>query len=129
MIIILIGVMAYIKTKGYSINNIALIVVGLFAFFIIKCTEVHRLYNSYEITDTSLIHTKGIITKKTKRLQFPAISDADVTQTVWQRLLGYGDVNVRLYSRDSTTTVKNISKPFQFMSQLASKLPRGHMAA
>jgi len=114
MILILIAVVIFIKYKGLVLNNLVLIVVGLFILFAIKFTEVHRFSNSYEINQNSLVHRRGIFNRKTKSVDFFGISDIEVKQNFWQRLIGYGDVSVRLYSGKSDNPVKNINKPAKF---------------
>ena len=114
MILVLITVVLFIKYKGLSLNNTVLILVGLFILFAIKFTEVHRWSSSYEINKDSLVHRKGILNRKTRSMDFLAISDTEVKQNFWQRLLNYGDVSVRLYSGESDNPAKNINNPKKF---------------
>ncbi len=114
MVFILIGVLVFIKYNGLIINKMVFIIVGLFILGSIKSAEIHRLCNSYEVNKNSLVHTMGLFTRKTRSMDFFAISDIEVKQGVWQRLLGFGDVSVRLYSGESDSPVKNINKPKKF---------------
>lgn len=122
MIFILIVVVALIKYRGMPLNQLAIILVGLFALFSIFSVEIHRLGNSYEINDHSLVHTKGILSKKSRSMDFFAVSDIEVRQGPWQRALNFGDVSVRLYSGESDSPVKNINNPTKFAEFLRKKI-------
>jgi uncharacterized membrane protein YdbT with pleckstrin-like domain len=122
MVLVLIGVIIYLMSEGKPINTLALLIAGIFSFFVIKSTELHRLSNLYEITGNGVKHVQGLINKKTVQLQFAAISDVNVTQNFLQMILGYGDVNIHLFSRESMTKIANINKPHRFMEELENKL-------
>jgi uncharacterized membrane protein YdbT with pleckstrin-like domain len=122
MVFILIGAILYIKINNLLLNPIAIIAAVLFIIIILNFTEFHRLNNSYEINVNSLIHKKGILKRVTKNIDFLSISDIDVSQSLWQRLFNFGDVNVRLFSLDTTTSIKNISNPNDFAKFLESKI-------
>ena len=122
MILLLFGVLFYINYSGGEIDSLHFILVGVFAIIILVSTEIHRLINKYEITNDSLIHTEGIFQKKTRQLHFNAISDVDVHQNFSQQILGFGDVNVHLFSRDSSTALKNVNKPFKVLRFLENKI-------
>ena len=114
MILVLIAVVVFIKYNDMNLSTPVLILVGLFIFFAIKVTELHRWSNSYAITKDSFVHIKGILNRRTRSMDFLAISDFELKQNVWQRLLNYGDVSVRLYSGESDNPAKNINNPKKF---------------
>ena len=114
MILVLIAVVIFIKYNDLNLSTPVFILVILFILFSIKITELHRWSNSYEITKDSLVHNKGILNRKTRSMDFLAISDTEVKQNIWQRLLNYGDVSVRLYSGESSNPAKNINNPKKF---------------
>jgi uncharacterized membrane protein YdbT with pleckstrin-like domain len=122
MIIILAAVATFIQSSGAELNDTALRTIFIFSIAGILATEIHRINNKYEITPNSLVHIKGILVKVTRKVDLLAISDADFKQNLWQMLLGYGDVEVRLFSRDSSTDVKNISSPANFVKFLEQKI-------
>lgn len=122
LVLVLVAAVAYIKYKGLPLNNIALILVGLFTLVSVKSVELHRFNNSYEINDHSLVHTRGILSKKSRSMDFFAVSDIEVRQTPWQRALRFGDVSVRLYSGESDSPVKNINNPARFADFLRKKI-------
>lgn len=124
MIIIILGFIFFIKITGRELNKTALILMIVFIVLILKLTEIHRFSNSYEIGDSSLICSKGILTKNIKRIDYFAISDINVHQGLLQRLLGFGDVIVSLFSFDEATKIKNINNP----EELALKIEKAAIA-
>ncbi len=124
MVIILLGAIAYIKYENKPLNDVALKLVLGFCAFVFLATEIHRLGSSYEVNNHSLIHRKGYFSISSKRLEFGAISDCDVRQNLWQRIWNYGDVEVHLFSRENTTLVKYIDKPYVFVEFLQKKMRR-----
>jgi len=124
MIIILIGVIIYIKATGRPLNSYAIKLVIGFVIASVIATELHRRYNTYEVDEGSLVHTMGILTKRSRKMDFSAISDLYVIQTLWQRMLSYGSVEVRLFSGENTTHIKNINNPSTFVDIVLSKINR-----
>jgi uncharacterized membrane protein YdbT with pleckstrin-like domain len=122
MMIILVGALLYILYEGKEVNTFALKLVLGFCVFVFVATEIHRIYNSYEVNNHSVVHKKGIFSITSKRLEFGAISDSDVRQTLWQRLWGFGDVEIHLFSRENTTAIRDIDKPYNFVAFLQKKM-------
>jgi len=122
MILVLVGVIIFIKYNGLMLNNSILILVGLFILFSIKFTELHRFSNSYQINEHSFVHKRGIFSKKIRNMDFLAISSIEVEQNFWQRLLGYGDVSIRLYSGETDNLVKHINNPAKFARFLRERI-------
>ena len=112
--ILILSIVIFRFIKGIPLNNNAIIIVAVFIIIMLKLTELHRLSHKYEINSDSLVHTKGILNKISRKMDFFAISDFDVSQSLWQRIMSIGNVNVRLFSKDSIMQIKDISKPFEF---------------
>ena len=121
MIFILIFTMTIIKISGKELSKFALEAVLAFSATLIIFTEIHRFVNLYEINQNSLIHSKGIFVKKTKRVDLLSISDADSKQNPWQWLFKYGDVNINLFSGYNAVPVKTINHPKKFVDFLEEK--------
>jgi len=122
MIFILVIAMVVIKIYGEDVNKFLFQAVLIFSGILIIFIEVHRLSIFFEVTSISLVHSKGIIAKTTRKVDLSSISDVDSKQSVWQRILGYGDVDVRMFSRDSTLKIKNINNPKKFANFLDKKM-------
>lgn len=122
MLTILFGTIAFIQFSGRDLNFMAVQATLIFTFFLFVTTELHRLGNLYEIHPSSLVHVKGILKKITRRTDLSAVSDADISQNLWQMMLGYGNVSVRVFSQDSAMRVRNISKPAVFVNFLETNM-------
>lgn len=122
MIFILFATVVFIQFSGRELSILAVQATIVFSLFLLMTTELHRINNLYEIHQNALIHVKGILKKITRRTDLLAVSDADISQNLWQMMLGYGNVSVRIFSQDSTMRVRNISKPSMFVDFLEDKM-------
>lgn len=123
MITTLIALLAYVTYKGLAINSIALKAVVIFSLLGIASTEFHRWGESYEITPTFFVHNRGRVKKNIRKIAINCISDLGIDQTVWQRILNFGTVNVYAFSEGSKPIqVRNISNPRKFTEFLEQKM-------
>jgi membrane protein YdbS with pleckstrin-like domain len=123
MVIVLIVFLIYVKANDRYLDVNGLRVAILFILGTLIFSEVHRYGNSYEINSSSFIHKKGYLTTTSKRVEFGAISDSDMRQTLWQRLFSYGDVEIHRFSEISV--IKNINQPVEFLNFLEKKMTKG----
>tara|TARA_Y100000034_G_scaffold99609_1_gene122506 strand:- start:2916 stop:3416 length:501 start_codon:yes stop_codon:yes gene_type:complete len=114
MVIVLLSIVGYLRYNNLPINKLTLILVGIFILFVIKVTEIHRFSNSYLADHKSLTHTSGIFSKRIKSMDLFAISDIDIQQTFWQRIWGFEDIHISLFSDTSSLIVRNINNPTKF---------------
>lgn len=122
MIIVLIITVIFIKISGKQLNITLLYAVLIFSGILIIFIEIHRLGFFYKVTDVSLVYSKGIFARTVRKVDLSSISDADSKQTSWQRMLNYGDVDARMFSKDSTLTIKNVNNPEKFADFLEKKM-------
>lgn len=120
MIIVLLIVIIYIKISERPLDDIAFKFAMAFIIAFLIATELHRLGNSYEITDSSIILKHGYFTTISKRIEYGAISDIDVKQNLWQRIFLYGNIQIFKFSEKSV--IRNINKPFIFVDFLSKKM-------
>jgi len=118
MIISIIGLISYFYYKGNSLNSFALIISFLFIILIIKFTELHRFKDWWAITNTSIIQSTGILNKNVRDIDFSSISDLDLDQPFFKRILNYGNVNVRLFLNETSIKIIDINKPGEFIEEL-----------
>lgn len=118
MILSIIFLLGYIYYNGETPARIALIISGLFVLFAFKFTELHRFKDWWAITATSLIQSTGIFNKNVREIDFSSISDLDLDQSFFKRLLNYGNVNVRLFLNETSIKIVDINKPGEFIEEL-----------
>lgn len=123
MIMILIVVIAYIKLTGRPLNGYAVLIAIIFIIAAIKGTEIHRLMNYYQIFPAYIVHAQGFFKKDVKQIHVPTISDLELKQSVWQRLLNFGTVEVYRYTQGTPNIlVKNINDPLSFIEVIENRL-------
>ncbi|MAG02777.1 hypothetical protein CMI42_05550 [Candidatus Pacearchaeota archaeon] len=122
MVIFLLGVIIYVKYTERQLNDTAFWLVVIFSVGAIILTEIHRLGNSYEINERSVLHRNGYFTIVTKRTEFGSISDVDIKQNLWQRLFSYGHVHIFKFSEENP--VHNIDNPHKFADFLERQISR-----
>lgn len=122
MVFILLATIIYAKFIEKPINQLAIVFSLSFSVFVVAATEIHRILESYEVNNHSIIHRTGIINITSKRLEFTAVSDSEVKQNLWQRLFSYGNVEVHSFSKENVTCIKNIDDPYSFTRFLQKKM-------
>lgn len=118
MDLILIFVIVYLLLNSLEINKYSLYGALLFIIVSIIYTEVKVNMDSYKLTSSTLIHAHGILSKSVKKISLVAISDASSSQNLIQRILGYGNVEVKMFSRDVPAHVKYINNPREFVDKI-----------
>jgi membrane protein YdbS with pleckstrin-like domain len=118
MIISIISLISYFYYNGYSLSPFALIVSSLFILLVIKFTELHRFKEWWAITPSSIIQGTGIFNKNVRDINFSSISDLDLDQSFFKRILNYGNVNVRLFLNETSIKIIDINKPEEFIEEL-----------
>jgi uncharacterized membrane protein YdbT with pleckstrin-like domain len=104
--------------KKNPISKFAWITSIIFIVMGIKLPEYHRLKDWWGATETSLIQNLGIFDKNVREIDFSSISDLDLEQPLFKRILNYGNVNVRLFLNETSISIKNINNPGQFIERL-----------
>ena len=122
MILILLGTAGYIEFSGKNLNTTIFGAVVAFSVIAIISTEFHRYSHLYELNNIAIMHTKGIFFKVKKRTDLLVVSDIEMEQSPWQMLLGIGNVDVMVFSKDSSTCMKNIDHPLMVTELVEKKM-------
>ena len=81
----------------------------------------------YTVTDAKIEIDYGLIARTTRNIPISKIQDVTVSASIWQRLLGFGDIVVDNASEiGGTTTLHNINNPRHYAGLLLRQLPRWH---
>ena len=124
MIIILISILIYLTVMKKPLNSLTFKLILAFSLISISASEIHRLYDSYELIRSSLVHTKGYFTKESRKMDLSAISDLLIVQNIWQRIFSYGNINVTLFSGENAIQIKNINNPSHLVDKILERLNR-----
>jgi hypothetical protein len=118
MILIIIGTIVYLYQTRGIFSKYALWIALFFILILVKSTELHRIKDWWGITNSSIVQSTGLLSKNLREVDFNSISDLDLNQSLFKRILNYGDVNVRLFLNETSFTVKDINSPEDFIKQL-----------
>jgi len=124
MIISLASIIGYIFCTGRTLNSTVALAAAFFMALLLKLTEVDRFSHHYELTPVGLEKVEGIFFKKFKRMSYRSISQLHSSQNPWQRLLGYGSVEIAQFSETVRTEIKNINKPDEFVHYVSEMMHR-----
>ena len=77
---------------------------------------------SYEhvLTNRRLIQQTGILNKRSSDAPLDKVNNVEHLQTLWGRMLGYGDVEIDTASEHGCTRFANISRPLEFKNAIAA---------
>jgi uncharacterized membrane protein YdbT with pleckstrin-like domain len=88
---------------------------------------------SYEhiLTNRRLIQQTGILRKQSMDAPLDKVNNVEHWQTLWGRILGYGDVEIDTASEHGATRFRSISRPLEFKSAIvgAAEAYRSHRFA
>ena len=122
LVVALVAYGVYFHFFNGPLSTTKIIIGVVFILLAIKFTEFHRFRGWWGMTSNALVESKGIFNKTIRSVNFIAISDFDVSQHFIKRILGYGNINVRLYSEDANFKIKNINHPSDFADILQERM-------
>lgn len=79
---------------------------------------VDRWFTNYVLTTERLIVRRGVIARSGNEIPLESVVNVLFTQTVWERLLRYGDVTLESAGVQGRTTFDDIPDPEGFQSQV-----------
>jgi membrane protein YdbS with pleckstrin-like domain len=70
--------------------------------------------HEYFLTNRRVVQQTGILTRRSVDSSLDKLNNVEHVQTLWGRLLGYGDVLIDTASETGTTVFRQISSPLEF---------------
>lgn len=70
--------------------------------------------HDYVLTNRRVILEEGILSRRSMDASLGKVNNVEHRQTLWGRLLGYGDVEIDTASETGTTRFAQISRPVEF---------------
>lgn len=74
--------------------------------------------HDYVLTNRRVILEEGIFSRRSMDASLGKINNVEHRQTLWGRLLGYGDVEIDTASETGTTRFAGISRPLDFKREI-----------
>jgi membrane protein YdbS with pleckstrin-like domain len=119
-ILVIVLLAYYISAPWWIALPIALAVLLIPAFYHVKRNMVQ-----YTLTNHKLEIDEGFIARTTRNLPLRNIQDVTVSSTIFQRLLGYGNVVIDNASElGGSTVLHNVHNPRQYADLLLRELRR-----
>ena len=118
--ILLIVALAFVGAPAYISVPLALALLLVPAYYHLKRNMVR-----YTVTDSKMEIDTGLIARTTRNIPLSKIQDVTVSASIWQRMLGFGDIIVDNASElGGTTVLKNINNPRHYADLLLRELRR-----
>jgi uncharacterized membrane protein YdbT with pleckstrin-like domain len=79
-----------------------------------------RFTTEIAVTNRRIIYKRGFISRDTIEMQMDKVESVDVQQSVWGRILGYGDIIIRGVGV-GIEPLKNIDSPIEFRNHVTGE--------
>lgn len=120
--IVLTILLAMVDIRWYISLPISLGLLLIPAYYHLK-----RNMMRYTLTDSKVEIDYGLIARTTRNVPLTKIQDVTVSASIWQRILGFGDVVIDNASElGGTVVLHNINNPRHYADLLLRELPRSH---
>jgi membrane protein YdbS with pleckstrin-like domain len=120
--IVLTILLAMVDIRWYISLPIALALLLIPAYYHLKRNMIR-----YSLTDSKMEIDYGLVARTTRNIPLTKIQDVTVSASIWQRILGFGDLVVDNASElGGTTILHNINNPRHYADLLLRELRRWH---
>jgi len=101
------------------------VIVGLSLLLIPAYFHLKQKLVSYSLTDTRIEIDSGLVARTTQNVPLRRIQDVTVTSTIFQRMLGFGDLVIDNASEDGAKVIlKNIDSPRKYADTVLRQMRR-----
>lgn len=91
------------------------VIIGFFLLLIPVYYHVKQKMIRYSLTDNTIEIDRGLISRSTQNIPLRRIQDVTVTSTLFQRMMGYGDITIDNASEDGGKVVlDNVDQPRKY---------------
>lgn len=99
------------------------VVIGLLLLLVPVYYHVQAKLIRYVLTDTTIEIDRGLISRTTQHIPLRRVQDVTVTASLFQRMLGYGDITIDNASEDGGKVVlDNIDAPKKYADQILRQM-------
>jgi len=97
---------------------LAALAVAVVAGLIFAWKDFVRRANDYVLTNHRIIQEIGVLSRRSMDSRLDKINNVEHRQTLWGRLLSYGDVEIDTASETGAALFRNISHPLPFKNAI-----------
>lgn len=113
------GAVAY-QLTGEMAVSIATVVAALVIAGIILVKNLVLRSNEHVLTNRRMIQQTGILNKRSMDAPLDKVNNVEHWQTVWGRILGYGDVEIDTASEHGATRFRHIRRPLELKGAIVA---------
>ncbi len=122
LLTILLAMVKFVDIPWYISLPIALALLLIPAY-----KHLRRNMIRYTLTDSKIETDYGLVARTTRNIPLAKIQDVTVSASIWQRLLGFGDVVVDNASElGGTTVLHNINNPRHYADLILREMRERH---
>ena len=101
------------------------VLVGVGLLFVPAFYHMRQKLVKYSLTDATIEIDRGLISRTTQNIPLRRVQDVTVSSTLFQRLLGYGDITIDNASEDGAKVVlDNVDSPRRYADQILNQMRR-----
>jgi uncharacterized membrane protein YdbT with pleckstrin-like domain len=121
--VVVVGALALVLAAvAYHVQQpvvaLVLLAVAVIAGLVFFWKDFVRRANDYVLTNHRLIQESGILSRRSIDSRLDKINNVEYRQSLWGRLLNYGDVEIDTASDAGISVFRNISHPLQFRNAI-----------
>src|SRR6266851_9737961 len=122
LLTVLLAMINFVNIPWYFSLPVALGLLLIPAYYHLKRNMIR-----YTVTDAKIEIDYGLIARTTRNIPLSKIQDVTVSASIWQRLLGFGDIVVDNASElGGTTVLKNINNPRHYADLILREMRDRH---
>lgn len=116
---------ALVALLTFFLPTIVSVVAGAGLILIPAYYHMRQKMVRYSLTDATIEIDRGLISRTTQNIPLRRIQDVTVSATLFQRLLGYGDITIDNASEDGAKVVlDNVDSPRKYADQILKQMRR-----
>lgn len=111
------------QTAGINIPWWFFVLAGLSLLLVPAYFQLKRNIVRYTLTDSKIEISEGLISTRTRNVPLRTIQDVSVSSTIFQRMLGFGDLIIENANEaDGKIVLKNINTPKKYADILLKQM-------
>ena len=116
-----------VKNRSDSVRKIAigvpLVIMVAAALWLLKRWTVRRTTN-FVVTTDRLIYRSGVLGKHGKEIPLERINDISYKQSIWERLIRTGDLQIESGGEQGQERFANVSNPYDVQNKIYAQIER-----
>ena len=109
----------FVDDQGWSWGRTAVLVAVALALFVFTVLPILRwMFTNFVLTTDRIITRRGIIAKQSKEIPLERINDVAFNQTVFERMIGAGDLLIESAGERGQERIYDVRKPEEVQREI-----------